>query len=119
MGNPVVHFQIVGKDEQVLQSFYKDAFDWQIQPAIPGYAMALPGDDDGINGGIGATPDGSAGHVTFYVAVPDLEAALSKIESLGGSTMMGPEDVPDGPSIAMFTDPEGHLVGLIKADSLL
>jgi predicted enzyme related to lactoylglutathione lyase len=33
--------------------------------------------------------------------------------------MMGPEDVPDGPSIAMFTDPEGHLVGLIKADSLL
>jgi hypothetical protein len=24
-------------------------------------------------------------------------------------------DVPDGPSIAMFTDPEGHAVGLSKA----
>jgi uncharacterized protein len=117
MGNPVVHFQVVGRDAETLQSFYKDAFDWQIQPAIPGYAMALPGENVGIDGGIGATPDGSAGHVTFYVAVPDLEATLGKIESLGGSTVMGPEDVPDGPTIAMFNDPEGHLIGLIKAES--
>jgi uncharacterized protein len=117
MGNPVVHFEVVGRDAQALQSFYKDAFDWQIQQAIPNYAMALPGDDRGINGGIGAGMDGGAGHVTFYVEVPDLEATLSKIESLGGSTVMGPEDVPEGPTIAMFTDPEGHLVGLLKADS--
>jgi len=25
--------------------------------------------------------------------------------------------VPEGPTIAMFADPEGHLVGLLKADS--
>jgi uncharacterized protein len=118
MGNPVVHFEVVGRDAQALQGFYKDAFDWQMQPAMPTYAMAHPGGGEGgINGGIGATPDGSAGHVTFYVAVPDLEAALSKIEGLGGSTVMGPMDVPDGPTIAMFADPEGHLVGLIKVDS--
>jgi predicted enzyme related to lactoylglutathione lyase len=79
--------------------------------------MALPGGDGGINGGIGATMDGSAGHVTFYVEVPDLESALSKLESLGGSTVMEPLDVPEGPSIAMFTDPEGHLVCLVKVDS--
>ena len=117
MGNPVVHFEVVGRDAEALQSFYKDAFDWQIQPAVANYAMAHPGGGVGINGGIGATPDRSAGHVTFYVEVPDLEAALSKIESLGGSTVMGPEDVPEGPTIAMFADPEGHLVGLVKADS--
>jgi predicted enzyme related to lactoylglutathione lyase len=80
-------------------------------------AMAHPGGDGGIDGGIGAAMDGGAGHVTFYVEVPDLEAALSKIESLGGSRVMEPEDVPEGPSIAMFADPEGHLVGLVKADS--
>jgi predicted enzyme related to lactoylglutathione lyase len=117
MGNPVVHFQVIGRDAQALQSFYKDAFDWQMEPAIPNYAMAYPGGEGGINGGIGQAMDGSAGHVTFYVAVPDLEAALSKIEGLGGSTLMEPDEVPDGPSIAMFADPEGHLVGLIKADS--
>ena len=117
MGNPVVHFEVVGKDAQALQSFYKDAFDWQMEPEIPNYTIAHPGGEGSINGGIGATMDGGAGHVTFYVAVLDLEAAISKIEGLGGSTVMEPSDVPEGPSIAMFTDPEGHLVGLVKADS--
>lgn len=124
MDNPVVHFEVVGKDAQALQSFYKDAFDWQMELAVPSapqesgyYAMAHPGGEGGINGGIGQAMDGSAGHVTFYVAVPDLEAALSKIEGLGGNTVMGPTDVPEGPTIAMFSDPEGHIVGLLKADS--
>ena len=124
MGNPVVHFEVVGGDAQALQSFYKDAFDWQMELAIPSapqesgyYAMVHPGGEGGINGGIGAAMDGGVGHVTFYVAVPNLEGALSKIESLGGSTVMGPTDVPGGPSIAMFADPEGHRVGLVKVDS--
>jgi|SRR5215207_3928495 len=116
-GNPVVHFEVVGSDAQALQSFYQDAFDWQMEPVVPNYAMARPGGEDGINGGIGAAMDGGAGHVTFYVVVPDLEAALSKIEGLGGRTVMEPSDVPEGPSIAMFADPEGHLMGLVKADS--
>lgn len=118
MGYPVVHFEVVGRDAQALQSFYKDAFDWQMEEAIPDYyAMAHPGAEGGINGGVGAAINGGAGHVTFYVAVPDLEAALSKIEGLGGSTVMEPSEVPEGPTIAMFADPEGHLVGLLKADS--
>ena len=41
MGNPVVHFEVVGTDAQALQSFYNHAFDWQMQEAIPEYyAMA-------------------------------------------------------------------------------
>jgi predicted enzyme related to lactoylglutathione lyase len=117
MGDPVVHFEVVGKDAAGLQRFYAEAFDWRMEPAVPGYAMALPEGDAGINGGVGAARDGGAGHVTIYVEVPDLEASLSRIESLGGSRVMGPMDVPDGPSIALFTDLEGHLVGLVKAGS--
>ena len=118
MGNPVVHFEVIGRDAQALQGFYKDAFGWQMEEAIPDlYEMVYPSAEDGINGGIGAAMNGDAGHVTFYVLVPDLEAALSKIEGLGGSTVMGPTEVPEGPTIAMFADPEGHLVGLLKADS--
>jgi predicted enzyme related to lactoylglutathione lyase len=118
MGNPVVHFEVVGRDAQALQGFYKDAFDWQMQEAIPDfYAMAYPSAEGGINGGIGAAMSGGAGHVTFYVEVPDLEEVLSKIEGLGGSTVMEPMEVPEGPTIAMFSDPEGHVVGLLKAGS--
>jgi predicted enzyme related to lactoylglutathione lyase len=46
--------------------------------------------------------------------VPDLQAALNKAEKLGGKTLMPPMDVPDGPSIAQFTDPAGNRIGLVK-----
>ena len=39
MPNPVVHFEIIGKDQQLLESFYKSVFDWQITPAMEGLSL--------------------------------------------------------------------------------
>jgi predicted enzyme related to lactoylglutathione lyase len=117
MANPVVHFEIVGKDPLALQAFYKSAFDWTIGPPMAemgNYAMVEAPSEDDIGGGIGGSMDGSPGHVTFYVSVPDVGAALAKIEKLGGKTVMPPMPVPGGATIAMFTDPEGHAIGLYK-----
>src|SRR6267142_6949978 len=100
MANPVVHFEVLGKDAKALQAFYGKAFEWELSPVMPTYAMVSTGVDGGIPGGVGATPDGGAGHVTFYVQVSDLAAALEQIESAGGSTVQPPMDVPDGPRIA-------------------
>ena len=108
---------MVGRDAEALQSFYGDAFGWQAQQfiPIPGCAMVRPDTEGGISGGIGPAYDKGPGHATFYVEVADLGEALGKIEDLGGRTVMGPVDVvPGGLSIALFTDPEGHLVGLFK-----
>jgi hypothetical protein len=58
---------------------------------------------------------GGDGHVTFYVGADDPAAALEKISQLGGRTVQEPVDVPNGPTIALFADPEGHVVGLVKA----
>lgn len=117
MGNSVTHFEVMGRDGEALQRFYAEAFGWTMQPAGPAYATVHPGGNAGINGGIGTAPEGGPGHLTFYVETEDLEAALVKIEGLGGHRVMGPTDVPGGPSIALFTDPEGHLVGLAKTRS--
>ena len=117
MGNPVTFFEVVGRDAEALQSFYGDAFDWQTQPfaPIPSYAMVRPGAEGGIGGGVGPAYDSGPGHATFYIEVANLEEALSKVESLGGRKVMGPTDIPEGPSIAMFADPEGHVVGLFRS----
>ena len=114
MPNPVVHFEVLGADAGALQAFYGKVFDWQLNPVMPTYAMVSTGEDGGIAGGVGATPEGGAGHVTFYVQVDDLAGALEQIESAGGRTVQPPMDVPDGPTIALFADPEGHVVGLVK-----
>jgi len=121
MGNPVVHFEILGKDVKTLQKFYKQAFDWQIDPPAGSvnarsYMMAHPQAGIGIDGGIGDmdASNGYSGHVTFYVGVPDIKAALDKIATLGGKRMMGPDKVLGGPTIALFTDPEDHVIGLVE-----
>src|SRR5882762_2733957 len=98
--NPVVHFEVLGKDAETLQGFYGKVFDWQLNPVMPTYAMVSTGVEGGIAG------DGGAGHVTFYVEVDDLAKALEQIESAGGRTIQPPMDVPNGPSIALFADPE-------------
>ena len=121
MGRPVVHFEVIGKDGGKLQSYYAELFGWQINAENPmSYGIvAREGntnpDGVGIGGGIGTGPEGYAGHVTFYVEVPDVEAALAKAESLGGTRMMGPERIMDGVELGQFSDPEGHVVGLVKS----
>lgn len=117
MSNPVIHFEVVGGDANGLQRFYAEAFGWRIEPAASGYAMALTGSDRGIHGGIGAPPEGGAGRVTFYIEVADLEATLADVGQRGGSTVSAPIDVPDGPRFALFADPDGHVVGLLEANS--
>lgn len=108
-GNPVAWFEVSGPDGAQLRAFYAALFDWEIDADNPmNYGMIQA--TDGISGGIGQTQDGST-HITWYVAVPDLEATLQKAESLGGKTIFGPDQVPDGPRIAMFTDPEGNVIG--------
>jgi uncharacterized protein len=125
MPHPVVHFEIMGKDPRTLSAFYRDAFDWDIpDQAVSGgegvseYYMVRPdGEQDpkvGINGGFGGTPEGYDGHVTFYVAVDDVGAALDKVERLGGMRMLGPDRVPNGPTIGLFKDPQGNTIGLVQ-----
>lgn len=115
MGNPVTHFEIVGRDAEALGRFYSQAFGWQLKPAGPHYSMALT-DGAGINGGIGEPPEGGvASRVTFYVEVADVEATLQYIERLGGQRVTEPIDVPGGPRFALFKDPEGNVVGIARS----
>jgi hypothetical protein len=32
---------------------------------------------------------------------------------IGGKTVLPPTDVPEGPSLALFSDPEGNVIGLV------
>jgi predicted enzyme related to lactoylglutathione lyase len=118
MGNPVVHFEVVGKDGKKLQQFYGSLFDWKIEnmPEMNyGMVEAKGSDGHGIGGGIGETPQGDS-HVIFYVEVDDPQVALDKAVSLGGKVVMPVTDM--GMVIfAQFADPEGHVVGLVKAGS--
>ena len=110
----VIHFEIVGKDQGALQRYYGNLFGWKLNTDFPGgYGMTDPA-ETGLIVGVGATPDGSAGHVTGYVTVDDIDATLAKAVDLGGSVIM-PKFSPDGSAqLALVADPEGHVIGLTE-----
>jgi predicted enzyme related to lactoylglutathione lyase len=135
MGQPIVHFEVLGKNGPKLRDYYSSLFGWDFThptgdgdgaggepPEGPPMFYEVTGregntlpDGTGIGGGIGTAPDGYDGHLTFYVEVDDIEAALEKAEDLGGKRMMGPDEILGGRmTIAQFTDPEGHVIGLVS-----
>ena len=118
MGQPVVHFEVVGKDAPALRDYYGQLFGWRFSEPMGPTEYSVLDDPDGIGGGVGAGPEGYPGHVTFYVQVPDVGAALEQAESLGGSRMMGPDEVPGvGIVIGLLSDPEGHVIGVMSEAS--
>lgn len=114
MAAPVYHFEVTGKDGKALQRFFGDLFDWKFDTNNPGgYGISDPA-TTGVAVGIGDSPDGSAGMVTGYVKVPDINATLARTTSLGGSVVM-PKFSPDGSAqLALIADPEGHVIGLTE-----
>src|SRR6266581_2128082 len=99
MANPVTWFEITGKDGEGLQRFYGDVFGWQYEKAPgPGNYGMLSAGDKGIGGGVG-----------------DPQAYLDKVEQHGGKTVMPVTEVPNMVTFALFSDPEGHIVGVFKS----
>lgn len=60
--------------------------------------------------------DGSYGppRWQFYFQVPDVAAAVPKIEAGGGKVTMGPHVVPGGSTIVVATDPQGGVFALVS-----
>jgi uncharacterized protein len=112
MGTQVIHVEVTGKDGAKLQQFYKDIFGWSIDTNNPGgYGMYRQG--DGLTGGIGAAPEGQPGGVTFYVHTDNPQALLDKVAATGGQVIMPLTEVAPETTIALFADPEGHVVGIM------
>lgn len=129
MGQPVVHFEIIGTDPAVLRGYYGALFGWTFDtggpvasgvsaPGTYGFVDRATTGGVGINGGVGGGA-GYAGRVLFYVGVPDVGAALAHAERLGGRRVMGPERSPGTDlMVAYVADPEGNVVGLASAPDL-
>ena len=111
MGAQIIHVEVVGKDGPKIQEFFSKVFDWDLDTNNPGgYGMVRQG---GMTGGFGASQDGEPGHVTFYVHADDPEGTLRKVEENGGMVIMPLTEVAPETRVALFTDPEGHIVGIM------
>jgi predicted enzyme related to lactoylglutathione lyase len=115
MSHPIVHWEIGGHDAAALREFYAKAFGWTMTAGGPNYTLVQPA--GGLGGGIMQVPEGTAAYVTVYVQVDDLDAKLTEIGQLGGKVVVAPTEIDENMSFALFADPEGAVVGLLRTTS--
>jgi uncharacterized protein len=116
MGKPVAFFEVVSRDHERAQKFYRELFGWKVtaDPAMGGYGLVDTDAGEGaIGGGIGPSMESGDTGVKIYVRVDDLDAYLDRAEQLGGKRLVPPTDLPgDFGRFAIFADPDGNPVGL-------
>jgi uncharacterized protein len=121
MSGRVVHFEIPFDDGDRARAFYTDVFGWTIAQ-YPGMHYSIvqtgPAGDDGfpaergyIGGGM-LKRESPTDRPVITIDVEDIDAALAKIEELGGMTVLGRQDVGEMGWAAYFKDVEGNLMGL-------
>lgn len=114
MGNPVVHFEIHATDRKELKGFYQDLFGWKIKDNNPlGYGLVdTDADNKGIGGGLFEREH--APGVLVYVEVDDPEGYLDRVEEMGGEVVVPVTEIPGMVTFAVFKDPQGNKMGLVK-----
>lgn len=120
MSGRVVHFEVPFDDGDRATAFYQKAFGWTIM-AMPEMSYTIvstgptgeqgPTEPGYIGGGLMERSEPFQGPV-IVVDVDDIDAALAKVEDLGGTTIRPRMDVGGMGFAAYFTDPEGNLMGL-------
>ena len=107
--NEIATSDVAGSTE-----FYSKLFDWNFESCeeMPHYKMIMAGDR--MVGGMVDKSEQCDGPPCWlaYVNVDDVEAALSKANSLGGETFKEVTEVPGKGSFAIVKDPQGGMIAL-------
>ena len=106
------------RDVEGALSFYGSVFDWtsQAREMPGGNYTELRTEDRPVAGLLdmtGRVPEEVPPHWLVYFAVDDCDASLARLESLGGSRIVGPFDIPPG-RFAVARDPQGAHFALIR-----
>ena len=106
---------LTSSDVERAQDFYGTVFGWTFESAGPEYGGYINAAKDGhpvaglmANRPESQTPDNWA----TYFHTADINAAVSTVTDAGGSSCMGPMEVPAKGFMSVATDPSGAVFGL-------
>ena len=108
-----VWHDLMTRDAGPVLTYYTKLFGWTIEARPMGpfvYQMIHAG--PGPIGGIVEEKEIPASHWMPYLAVPDVDAAVETVKSLGGSCCVPPTDIPFTGRFAVVGDPQGAYFSL-------
>jgi predicted enzyme related to lactoylglutathione lyase len=112
MANSVAKWQILSTDPDQTAKFYASLFGWRIDAKnAMGYRELKT--SNGVDGGVWPAPPEAHDFVQLFIEVDDIDAAIAKATSLGGSVIVPKSALPDGDTMAIIADPHGLSFGLM------
>lgn len=124
--NPVTHFEIPYKNIELIATFYKNVFNWELNnlgPQMNNYVLATTATQDvkkdaprgAINGGLYPyKEDWSAQYPSLVIGVENLMAKMELIHRHGGEVLGEPHHISGFGLYISFMDPEGNRMSMIE-----
>ena len=114
MGAALCHFEFMSDDPARCKAFYADVFGWEYDDkSMPDYTLVKTGEEP--DGGVMKRPaEAPAPALNVYFMVDDIEATLGKVRQGGGGVIVPKTPIPNVGAFAMFSDPEGIVVGVFQ-----
>jgi len=115
-----VWYELMATDVKAAKAFYADVVGWGARDAsMPGLAYSLFTVADAPVAGLMNLPEdarraGVTPHWIGYVGVDDVDAAVERIEQLGGAVYVPPTDVPNISRFSVVADPQMATLALVK-----
>jgi len=112
--------ELATTDHEAAFRFYASIFGWEVSEDMDMgelgiYRIYGPGGEGSFPyGGMFTKPQDMPAppHWLHYIRVPDVHAAVERVQELGGQVLHGPMEVPGGDFIAQCMDPQGAMFAL-------
>jgi len=117
-----VWHEFLAKDETKAKDFYTSVAGWTTQPFPGGNDYTMWVGSQGPLGGVMRLPEeaekmGTPPNWMGHVQVEDVDAAASKVKTLGGRVLKEPTDIPTVGRFAVIADPQGAVISMFKPGS--
>lgn len=110
--------ELTSPDPQAALAFYGALFGWRQEGSMPmgelGEYRFLYAGSTCLGAVMGRVPKGRDGW-QFYFMTDDIDAAVARLRSSGGSVIQGPDQIPGGSYAVVAEDPSGSRFGLVGA----
>jgi uncharacterized protein len=118
MNAAVIEWQILATDPNAVAEFYGRLFGWQVDADNAlGYrriTTSQAATATGVAGGIWPAPPTARNFVQLFIGVDDVNRYYEAAKGLGATSIVSPQQLPDGDALAIMTDPFGMPFGIIR-----
>lgn len=113
----ITHIDIPVSDTDRARDFYGTVFGWRIED-VPGFEdYPMWRGPNGIGGGALAPRGEGFTQPRSYVEVDSIDEALAAAVRGGGSVVAEKQPINETSSWAVFSDPDGNLIGIVEGDT--